>query len=47
MGTYPIRYGEIKKMLGARFDIEELNSVEVSGKYQPHMAVKAFLKRKD
>jgi SAM-dependent methyltransferase len=38
---------ELRDLFEPSFDIEELYSVEIAGKYSPHMAVRALLKRKD
>jgi SAM-dependent methyltransferase len=38
---------EIRELLDPLFDIHELCTVEIAGKYQPHMAVKALMTKKE
>jgi cyclopropane fatty-acyl-phospholipid synthase-like methyltransferase len=37
---------ELKELFGPLFHICELSTVEVAGKYRPHLAIKAWLQRK-
>jgi SAM-dependent methyltransferase len=38
---------ELEDLFEPLFDVEELHSVEISGKYGPHMGIKALLKKKN
>jgi SAM-dependent methyltransferase len=38
---------EIEKLVEHQFNILELNTVEIQGKYAPHIAIYAFLKKKE